>query len=253
MTANRDRHTLPDANDLVTPPGTGPMAATPGGFASLAAGVATVIVVFVLGLAARAGAVARGELSIDRHIAADRAGWLTSVAHALTVSATPEVTGIGVAVGLPVVLVLLRRRIAALQALCVMGGALVLALVAKAVIDEHRPPTSLWALPADTGASYPSGHTTVAAAIVAALIVAARTGAGRAAVGTVGGLYVVTVAASRVYVANHYPLDVLGSLLCAAAAALVVAGLTALPVFAGKLARLDPPLARRHTTSSGHR
>ncbi len=248
MTINRDRRAPADADDTVGVPRhdatSDPTRPAQGGPALFSAGVATVLVVAVLGLVARVGAVARDQLSIDRDIAADRTGWLTSVAHLLTASATPEITGIVVAIGLPVVLFLLRRRIAAVQALCVMGGALALALVAKSVIGEHRPPALLWALPADSGASYPSGHTTVAAAIIVALVVVARTGTWRAVAVIVGGVYVLAVAASRVYVANHYPLDVVGSVLCAVAAALVVIGLSRLPAVSRQLSRLEASPAR---------
>jgi membrane-associated phospholipid phosphatase len=42
-----------------------------------------------------------------------------------------------------------------------------------------------------------------------------------------------------VYLGDHYPLDVLGGMLCALAAALVVSGLAALPVIQPYLRRLE--------------
>jgi hypothetical protein len=77
-----------------------------------------------------------------------------------------------------------------------------------------------------------------------ALVVIAATWAGRSAALVLGGMYLVAVAASRVYLADHYPLDVLGSMLCALAAAFIVTGLAALPVLQPYLRRLDTPGGR---------
>jgi undecaprenyl-diphosphatase len=99
---------------------------------------------------------------------------------------------------------------------------------------------------ADSGASYPSGHATTAAVLAVVLIVLAATVAGRLAAIVLGILYVLAVAASRVYLADHYPLDVLGSMLCALAAAFIVTGLAALPA-------LQPHLRRLDTRSGRHR
>ncbi len=63
----------------------------------------------------------------------------------------------------------------------------------------------------DSAASYPSGHTTTAAVLAVALIVIAATYASRSAALVLGSLYVLAVAASRVYLADHYPLDVIGA------------------------------------------
>ena len=82
--------------------------------------------------------------------------------------------------------------------------------------------------------------------LAVALIVIAGTLAGRSAALMLGGLYALAVAASRVYLADHYPLDVLGGMLCALAAAFLVTGLAALP-------SLQPHLRRIDTRSSRHR
>lgn len=218
----------------------------PGGdVVRLVPGIALIAVVLGLGVLGRTAGITRWGLRIDESIAGHlRTESWTAVAAALTRSATPEVVGIAVVV-LPLALAALRRWADAVRALCVLGGALALAVVAKWVIAEPRPPSLLWAIPADSGDSYPSGHTAVAAAIVVALVVVARTRRGRAEVVLAGGVYTLAVAASRVYLANHYPLDVIGSLLDALAAGFVVAGLTRLAVVHRWLSRLDARSRRR--------
>jgi undecaprenyl-diphosphatase len=99
---------------------------------------------------------------------------------------------------------------------------------------------------ADTGSSYPSGHTTTAAVFAVAVIIISTTLVGRSAALVLGGMYVIAVALSRVYLADHYPLDVIGGILCALAAAFIVTGLAALPA-------LQPYLQRLGTRSGRHR
>ena len=209
------------------------------GLARLVAGVALSILVLLLGLLAKTGPVSSLGLRVDRHIAAyDRTGTLTALARGATTIATPETVGIGLMILVPVLLVLARRRLDALRAFCIFAGASALAEIGKKLVGEHRPPRSLWAMTAGSGSSYPSGHTTIAAAFAAVLLVVAATYAGRSAALVLGGLYALAVAASRVYLADHYPLDVLGGLLCAVAAAFVVTGLAALPAVQPYLRRL---------------
>ncbi|MGH3273971.1 MAG: phosphatase PAP2 family protein [Streptosporangiaceae bacterium] len=198
------------------------------------------VLVLTLGVVAKTGPVASLDLRVDRHIAIyDRTSAVTALAKAVTTIATPETVGLGLMILIPVILLLARRRLDAVRVFCMFAGAFVLAEVGKVLIGEHRPPMSLWAMKADSGASYPSGHTTTAAVLAVALVAIATTVAGRRAAIVLGILYVVAVAASRVYLADHYPVDVLGGMLCGLAAGFVVTGLAALPALQPHLRRLE--------------
>jgi len=215
------------------------------GLTRLLAGVALSVLVLLLGILAKMAPVAGFDLRIDRHIAAyDRTSTLTALARAVTTLATPETVGLGLMILIPVILLLIRRRLDALKAFCMIAGAFALAEIGKKLINEHRPPVSLWAMKADSGASYPSGHVTTAAVIVVALIVIAATRTGRTVALVLGGLYALAVAASRVYLADHYLLDVVGGILCALAAAFIVTGIAALPALQPRLRRLEARRSR---------
>ena len=202
------------------------------------------------GWAVRAGAaarrtgegrpVARWDLRADEHIAAhDRSGALTALAKLASDIGTPETVGIGLMILVPAVLLLMRRRLDAVKVVCMFAGAFALAEIGKKLISEHRPPASLQLMAVDSGASFPSGHATTAAVLAVALVVVTARFAWRAAALVLGGGYAVAVAASRVYLGDHYPLDVLGGMLCALAAAFVVTGLAALPAVQPYLRRLE--------------
>jgi undecaprenyl-diphosphatase len=218
------------------------------GLARLLAGIGLAVLMLVLGAVAKTGPVASFDLRADQHIAAhDRTSALTALARAASTIATPETVGVGLMILVPLILLLARRRLDALKAFCMFGGALALAEIGKKLIAEHRPPMSLWAMQADSGASYPSGHATTAAVLAVALIVIAATVVGRRAAIVLGFLYAVTVAASRVYLADHYLLDVVGSILCALAAGFIVTGLAALPALQPHLRRIGTPSGRHRT------
>ncbi|GAA2604852.1 phosphatase PAP2 family protein [Streptomyces axinellae] len=119
--------------------------------------------------------------------------------------------------------------------LVLVGGAGLLAVLvstaAKELTERHRPPARLWAIPED-GFCYPSRHTVIATAVLLILtwMLAARLAsrAARAAGWLGAGALCWLVGASRVYLAVHWPTDVLGGLALGAAVALAVVAARAL-------------------------
>ncbi len=222
------------------------------GTGRLITGTALVVAVLVLGVVAKLGPVTRLDLRVDRHIALhDRSHALTVLMKIATTIAEPAI-GIALMFLVPLALVFLRRRLDALKAFCMFGGALALAEVAKKIIGEHRPPVTLQAMAADTSPSYPSGHATVAAVIAVTFVVIATTATGRRIAIVLGTIYALTVGISRIYLGAHFLLDPVGSYLCALAAAFIVTGLAALPALRPWLTRITAPAGSvgRHSKSA---
>ncbi len=118
-----------------------------------------------------------------------------------------------------------RLREAA-AALTILGGTVLTAQLLKSLLATTRP----WAAPPDAfveAASWPSGHATasLAVAICFVLVVPDRF---RTAAVLIGGGFAIGVACSVLAVGSHYPSDVVGGMLVAAAwTALGVAALRA--------------------------
>lgn len=86
-----------------------------------------------------------------------------------------------------------------------------LGTVLKSEIDRTRPSSENLLLP-DTGFSFPSGHATIVSAGAAILFL--RFNKGRQFIfSIILGIEAVLVSYSRIYVGNHYPLDVVGGIL----------------------------------------
>ncbi|MDO8107166.1 phosphatase PAP2 family protein [Isoptericola sp. b441] len=153
------------------------------------------------------------------------------LAHRLPVMTTVSLVGGEVVMSaiavLTVAVLAWRRRYS--QAL-VLGGALALAeglsVVVKHVVGRSRPPSSAVIGPVERTLSFPSGHTIGTATFalaVAYLWWRARPRLGRALLGLAGaGAATALMAASRLYLADHWLTDVLASTALAAAVIAVV-------------------------------
>lgn len=142
-----------------------------------------------------------------------RAPWLT---HALLLATNALGPLAMVAVAAVAMLALARRHV--LLNLVTVGGACALNVVLKAAFCRPRP--EAFALVAEKGFSFPSGHAMVCTAVLALLWIELRPrlGArgGRALAAVCAGL-VALVCASRVYLGAHYPSDVVAGVLAALA------------------------------------
>lgn len=190
-------------------------------YAKAATGALLLLVLVALGLLSLTSTVTHLGLQVDADLVGVRSGTLTTVAEGLT-TAAQEAVGLGaLLVGL-IVLVLWRRRFDALRLLCMAGGAWVAAMLVKDVLDRPRPPASLWLVPPDPTGSFPSGHATTATVIALIAYTVFRCTRAKGFVVALGVVFMLAVGASRLYLGDHYPVDVLGSYLTVTAAALLV-------------------------------
>lgn len=185
-------------------------------------GIAVLLAVVLAGFLVHLPQVARRDLRVDVALAHWRTPMATALALALT-TAAKEVVGIAV-VGLGTLVLLVRRRIrSAVQLLLTAGLAWGFAYAVKVGVDRARPPAALELLLPDASPGFPSGHTTTAVVMVV-VVWSVLAGAGRfRVVATLAALaFAFGVAASRVYLADHYPTDVAASFAIVLAATLLV-------------------------------
>ena len=183
-----------------------------------------------LGVLAKTRLVTRHDLHVDKRVAEFRFPVATDLALSATASAS-EVIGIALLLIGVIALVIRGRRWDAARLMMAAGGAWTLGLLVKAAIERGRPPASLWLLAPDSANSFPSGHDTTACAMILVAALVFR-GAGRARLVAVllAAAYAVAVGASRIYLGDHYPTDVIGSWLTVTTAALLVWAATDLAV-----------------------
>jgi undecaprenyl-diphosphatase len=130
-------------------------------------------------------------------------------------SGTPAVIAVGLGAAVLGVAVTARWRPAVLVAVTV-GGEVALYFACSQIVGRMRPDVADLTSGLPTGASWPSGHAAAAAALygaVAALVIAYHRGRWRWAVLALPLLLAPAIAVSRIYVAAHYPTDVLAGLL----------------------------------------
>ena len=187
------------------------------------------------------------DVRIDNFVLTHRTGWL------VTTMKTATWLGANVVL-IPVVLAAatwfsLRwgdsRSAAELAA--TLAGAIILYDIGKAVVHRTRPPAIYHVGYSFSGASFPSGHTTVAIAMwgMLAFLLASRAPP-HTRKGLVVGAVVLTVAigASRIYIGAHWPTDVIGGYALGGA---WLAGLMALDLWMRRPAkdRMPKSAARR--------
>ncbi|MRW89908.1 phosphatase PAP2 family protein [Duganella sp. FT80W] len=101
-----------------------------------------------------------------------------------------------------------RRPQAIAYLLAANAGSSLLNVTAKHAFERIRP--SYWTpLVHETTYSFPSGHAMATMALVTSVWLIWRPRCGRRTLLTVGGIYVVLVGISRMYLGVHYPSDVL--------------------------------------------
>jgi membrane-associated phospholipid phosphatase len=159
-----------------------------------------------------------GDLATVRDVAAQRTGAETTIAHVLSRLGTGLLIG-PLAVACCVVLYRSVGPGAALYVALTTAGAVAIFNVDKLLVARPRPPVEH--LEAAAHFSFPSGHATTSAAFYLALAIAVMSlrpsPTWRGAALATGGLLILGIAASRVYLGVHYPTDVAGGVLLGAA------------------------------------
>jgi len=164
------------------------------------------------------------ESAVDRAFLASRGSRIFGTFKAVTVTGSVLVVAIGAAV--LAVECWIRLRDLRLAVACVVATALagVAETVVKPIVGRPRPATRVFT--GQTGAGFPSGHTTGATALAICAVAVAWSLAGsrrsRVTVGVAATAYVVVIGVSRLVVGAHYSLDVVGGWLLGSTIAIAV-------------------------------
>lgn len=179
--------------------------------------VAVVLLVIVAArVMASSTAWAQTELPVDQFLSRHHVGVLDSVALGIQWVLSP-VRGLILLLLVSVaVLVKTRDWMVAVTFALTVGGGWLSAEIVKIIVHRARPDYHLLAHPLSTEAnfaSFPSGHTCLAAALALGFIMLLRGRSGQKWAVAIGAVGVLIVAWSRLYIGAHYPTDVLGSMM----------------------------------------
>ncbi|ORB53310.1 hypothetical protein BST43_18510 [Mycobacteroides saopaulense] len=162
-----------------------------------------------------------GWMEIHRH------DWLTSAAIGVTHLGSPTLVSIATAIATLGVWYSTRSMKTAATVAATVVSAFVLAALAKWSVGEHRPPSSAQ-LVAETGWSFPSGHVTGTTALVGILTVLVgynHNGWKRLAALSASVVAVICVASSRLYLGDHWAVDVLAGIVLSTAVVTIAAAI----------------------------
>jgi undecaprenyl-diphosphatase len=210
----------------------------------------------LVGCLALLGGVGQDVVSRDGQYRTDPAhlSWFVAHRNVLDVDAAKFLAiigSVGVLAGLAAltagVLVIRRVPLAlAMTPLLAVTGAGAIAGVVKTIVGRGRPAATL-RLAAESGASFPSGHTTDTTAFLLAMtlviaIVILRRQIARALTVAAAGVISVGMGASRLLLGVHWPTDVVAGMALGAAVALATVSAAVI------VTRMTPP-ARAHRTT----
>ncbi|HEY6396958.1 MAG TPA: phosphatase PAP2 family protein [Solirubrobacteraceae bacterium] len=152
------------------------------------------------------------DLDAVRDLARERTGALTFIAHFLSVLGRTIVIA-PLALVVAVLLGRSGRLVDAVLLIVSAVGALILYSAIKALVERPRPP--IHHLEAASNWSFPSGHATTSSAfyLALALVLFAEYSVARGLAIAAAGLLFAGIGVSRVYLAVHYPADVVAGML----------------------------------------
>jgi membrane-associated phospholipid phosphatase len=147
-------------------------------------------------------------------------GWDVVVMHAIHAMADPRLDSVAViltkfgtrwgvvpaAIGIGIALLYARRWRFLTYWLITLCGCGIINRIAKIWLHRVRP--TLWDYPPAPEFSFPSGHAMLSMGFVAALIILTWNTSWRIWVGLLGGLFVISIGWTRLYLGVHYPSDI---------------------------------------------
>ncbi|WP_324277587.1 phosphatase PAP2 family protein [Blastococcus brunescens] len=217
------------------------------------AGAAAVVVAAlgVLGLLVTAVLTDTWLGRLDRDIVAslveERTAFRSDLATAVsTLGGTRAVIAVGLSAAVLALAVTGRRRPALFVVVTLVGEVLLYFVVAQ-IVGRLRPDVADLVSELPSGASWPSGHSAAAAALygaVAALVLVSSRSPWRWAVLALPVVLAPAIGLSRLYVAAHYPTDVVAGLVLGGAWVLVCARFVLVPAAADAARRADAGAAR---------
>lgn len=121
-----------------------------------------------------------------------------------------------VAVGVTLLLMYRRRFRQAFIVFISVAGASALNLVLKSIFRRDRPQLWQWIV-SENGTSFPSGHAMASSALALSLVVILWNTKWRWLAVSLGAIYMLAIAFSRIYLGVHYPTDIIASWLVSVA------------------------------------